>query len=134
MLRSLRLGAILKVTAYAALPLLVVGGIATALIASRVLPGGPTGRPSGLRSALLLGPVGVAVTSNSSARLVSSDGVVSVSVEEGSVSIPIQLRYRQRRPDVSPSQNAVASVSQRDGNAEIYSRMPLTQPGPARLG
>ena len=100
--RSLRLVAALEIAAYAALPLLVVGGIVAGLIASGVLPGGASGGTSGLRSALLLGPVGVAVTRNGSARLVSPDGAVSVSVEEGSVSTPIQLRYRQRRRNISP--------------------------------
>ena len=100
--RSLRLVAALEIAAYAALPLLVVGGIVAGLIASGVLPGGPSGGTNGLRSALLLGPVGVVVTRSGSARLVSPDGAVSVSVEEGSVSTPIRLRYRQRRRDISP--------------------------------
>lgn len=87
---------------FAILPLILLGGLLTGPVASGVLTLNPSSDNGRVLDALLLGSVGVVVTSKDEIELKTADGFVTVAILPGSVG------------------SKIVFVSYRDGNSEIY--------------
>ena len=97
-----RFGPIANLAIFAFLPLVLLGGLLAALIATGVLSLKPASDGKGALEALLLGPVGVTITGKDRVELRSADGLVMVAIPAGSVSSLITLYYRESSPSDAP--------------------------------
>jgi hypothetical protein len=143
-----RFGPMARLAVFAILPLLVLAGLLSVLIATGVLSLAPSSNDFGdTITALLIGPSGVLITGKDMVDVVSADGRGKVTVPAGSFNEPIILEFQELGKIGSPglpegyvSAGRMFDLSARTVDAEnssITFRPMLTisiDIGPAELG